>query len=124
MTIDTGILSMQTERKKRVDIIASNLFYSGHPYNGKVIQFRNEFDRANLQDMRHHAVAGNDVYLIMEDNTTEVITPAEFITVTDTMFQYRSTVRQFARTLKNTIEQATTFEELYAIDVESGWPTL
>jgi len=108
----------------KVNQTLDTLFWSDHPYNGTSVQFRNSEDRSNLTNLRQFADAGAPVQLILADNSIATIQPSDFIMLTNTIMSSRSALRIYARQLKNAVLAASTIEELNAVDIETGWPSI
>lgn len=99
------------------------------PGGMKVIQFRNEFDRANLISVASAAIAlavigkPNDAMVYQtKDNKKQDLKASEMLSVAMEVLAKKQTVVSAAWVHKAAIRDLTTLEAVEAYDITKGWP--
>ena len=137
--IQTALDTLKTSLKNRVDILTNTKIESGFPYNfggsigTKTLQTRmtppND-DRPNWLALSNTAqsfiIAGQgDISLgkiRTKDNSNVPVTAQQAQNAMLGMRVYLGTILEYSWTLKDNISSASTFEQLNAININSGWP--
>jgi hypothetical protein len=89
------------------------------------IQMRDETDRQNIQDFVIDA-ANKDpeavMYWMPISNSVKAMTAAQAVVMGQTLKARGDQIMAYSWQLKEQVDAAGTYEELQAIDIESGWP--
>jgi hypothetical protein len=89
------------------------------------IQMRDETDRQNIQDFVIDA-ANKDpeavMYWMPVSNSVKTLTAAQAIEMGQYLKARGDAIMAYSWQLKGQVDAAGTYEELQAIDIESGWP--
>ncbi len=111
---------LETQRRKLLERVNTNrdaAFWANIPHGDSAIQFRGPGDQSNLTNLYQHAKNGNDVQVILEDNSIETIAAADFTALMETALAGKSAIRLAARQIKNNLAAAGTKEDLQAVDL-------
>lgn len=93
------------------------------------VQFRNENDRQNLQDIglvaQTHINNGNtnaQMFFMAKSNILKILTPTQALEMCKTLKERGDSIYQRSWALKVAIQGTTSLEDIYNIDISGGWP--
>lgn len=126
---EVDVEELKTKKKQEVHSLRLEKFYTNitvtFPSGDAVIQFRDEFDRANLANVATACInmaPSAEVVYRTEDNVTQTLTAAEMLEIATNVLNTKQDIVTASWIHKDTIDALTTVQDVFNYDITTNWP--